>query len=85
MVDVFFGVPFGKAEIERFSAVQKADAAGAGAETVDEPGEFCECGNLQDLDAADFAFDPVRVGLGGRDRQECLSCRGAFADFAFGR
>jgi hypothetical protein len=31
---------------------------------------------LQDLDAADFAFDPVRVGLGGRDSQECLSDRG---------
>ena len=43
--DVFFGVPFGKTEIENFFAVQKADAAGAGAEAVDEPGEFCERGD----------------------------------------
>ena len=83
--DVFSAVRFGKTEIENFFAVQKADAAGAGAEALDEPGEICECGDLQNLDAADFAFDPVRVGSGGRDRQECLSYRGAFAGLAFGR
>lgn len=71
--DVFSGVPFGKAEIENFFAVQKADAAGAGAEAVDEPGEFCECGDLQDSNASHVALGPVRVGSGGRDRRECLS------------
>jgi hypothetical protein len=74
--DAFLAIPFGKTEIENFFAVQKADAAGARAEAVDEPRELCERGDLQDLDAADFAFDPVRVGLGGRDSQECLSDRG---------
>ena len=33
--DVFFGVPFGEAEIEEFFIVKGADAAGLGAETVD--------------------------------------------------
>ncbi len=41
--DVFCAIPFGKTEIENFFAVQEADAAGAGAEAVDKPGEFCEC------------------------------------------
>src|SRR5260370_8549757 len=83
--DVFFAVPFGETEIENFFAVQEADAARASAEAVDEPGEFCERGHLQDLDAADFAFDPVRGGSGGRDRWECLRNRGAFAGLASGR
>jgi hypothetical protein len=42
---------------------------------VDEPGEFAEGGDLEDLEAAGFAGDPVAVGWGGGDldRQECLS------------
>jgi hypothetical protein len=40
---------------------------------------------LQDSNAAEFAFDPVGAGSSGRDSQECLSCRGAFAGLAFGR
>ena len=83
--DVFSGVPFGKTEIENFLSIQRADAAGAGAETVDEPWDFCERGHLEDSNATDFAFDPVGDGSGGRDSQECLSCRGAFAGLAFGR
>ena len=83
--DVFSAIPFGKTETENFFSVQQADAAGAGAEAVDEPGEFFERGYLKDLNAADFAFDPVRTGSGGRDRQECSSSRGAFAGLAFGR
>jgi len=71
--DVFFGVPFGEAKIENFFVVLIGDAAGLGAETVDEPGESCELGHLENSDAAGFAFDPVWVGSGGRDRQECLS------------
>jgi hypothetical protein len=60
--DVFTAIPFGKTEIEHFLAVQKADAAWAGAEAVDEPGEFCECGDLQDLDAASFKRAPTVEG-----------------------
>ena len=37
---------------------------------MDEPGEFVQGGNLEDLEAAGFAGDPV--GAGG-DRQEYLS------------
>ena len=47
--DVFFGVPFGEAKIEDFLCGLHADAAGLGAETVDEPGEFGEGGGLEDL------------------------------------
>jgi len=38
--DVLFGVPFGETEIKNFIAFLVADAAGPGAEAVDEPGEF---------------------------------------------
>jgi hypothetical protein len=38
--DVVAGVPVGEAEIEDFFAVQIGDAAGFGAEAVEEPGEF---------------------------------------------
>jgi hypothetical protein len=50
-----------------------ADAAGLGAEAVDQPGEFGKCGRLENSHAAGFAFEPVWVGSGGGDRQECLS------------
>jgi len=40
---------------------------------VDEPGEFVEGWDLEDLQAAGFAGDPVGVGLGRGDGQECLS------------
>ena len=83
--DVFPAIPFGKTEIKNFFSIQRADAAGAGAEAVDEPGDSGERGHLQDSNAAEFAFDPVGVGSSGRDSQECLSCRGAFAGLAFGR
>ena len=44
--DVFAGVPFDRAEVQDFFAVEVADAAGAGAEAVDEPGDFVEGGGL---------------------------------------
>src|SRR5260370_2997326 len=56
--NVFSAVPFGKTEIEDFFAFQKADAAGAGAETMDKPGDFRERGDLEDLNGTDFAFEP---------------------------
>ena len=49
---------------------------------MDEPGEFAQGGDLEDLEAAGFAGDPVGVGLGrGGDRQECLY---HFAGVTFG-
>jgi len=39
--DVFSIVPFGETQVEDFFIVQEADAAGASAEAMDEPGEFC--------------------------------------------
>jgi len=83
---VFARVPIGEAEIQDFFGFELADAAGAGAEAVDEPREFAQSGDLEDLDAAGFAGDPVGAGLGrGRmDRQECLSCLSYFAGVASG-
>ena len=49
--DVFFGVTFGEAEIQYFFAVELAGTAGFCAETVDEPGKFCEDGGLEDFEA----------------------------------
>ena len=42
---------------------------------MDKPGEFVEGGDLEDLEAAGFAREPVGVGwgTGDMDRQECLS------------
>ena len=81
--DVLFGVPAREAEIENLFAILIADPARFGAEAVDEPGKFRKGADLEDLYAADLAFDPVRVGAVGRDRQECPSHR-AFAVLAFG-
>jgi hypothetical protein len=80
--DVFFGVPFGEAEIENFFAVLIGDSARLSAEAVGEPGEFGERSRLQDSDTLHVAFDPVRAV--GRDRQRCLSHGGTFAVLAFG-
>ena len=40
--DVLAGVPIGETEVENLFVVQSADAAGTGAEAVDEPGELIE-------------------------------------------
>jgi len=76
---VFPGVPFGEAEIENFFAALIRNTAGPSAEAVDEPREFCERGDLEEMNSSHVAFDPVRVGSVGRDRQECLSHRGELA------
>jgi hypothetical protein len=60
--DVFLAIPFGKAEIENFFTVQRTDTARSRAEAVDEPGEFCECGDLKDLHAASFKRAPTVEG-----------------------
>jgi len=77
--DVFFGVPIGETEIEDFLGVLIGNTAGPGAEAVDEPRELCERGDLEEMNSSHVAFDPVRVGSVGRDRQECLSHRGELA------
>jgi len=74
--DVFFGVPFSEPEIEDSFGFLIADAAGLGAEAVDEPGKFSEGGHFQDLHAADCAYGPRSSGPGG--------CAG-FADAALCR
>ena len=79
--DTFFGVPFGVAEIKNFFAALIADAAGFCAEAVDEPGNFCKSGHLQDSEPVGFAFGPLLIESRGRDRQECLSHQ---REFAFG-
>ena len=71
--DVFLGVPVGEAQIKNFLAVLSADAAGLGAETVDEPCEFGKGGHLEDCEVAAFAFIPILIGSAGRDRRECPS------------
>ncbi len=73
---VFPGVPFGKAEIEDFLAVDRADTAGPSAEAVDEPREFCEGGHLEDSYAAYAMLGPRRAGADGGAR---------FADAALSR
>ena len=57
------------------------DGAGFGAEAVEEPGKFAEGRDLEDLEAAGFVCMPIRIGLAGGIRQECLSY---FGDLAFG-
>ena len=52
---VFARIPFHEAEIEDAPAFEKADAAGPRAESMDEPGEFAEGRELQDLQAAGTA------------------------------
>ena len=71
--DVFASVPIGETEIQNFLAVERADAAGCGAEAVDEPGEFGKGGDLEDLEAAGFAGDPLGAGEARGDRLECPS------------
>ncbi len=67
--DVFGGVPFHKAEVEDFFGFQGADAAGAGAEAVDEPGELEKGSELENLQAAGFAQAPWRGDAGDRRRR----------------
>src|SRR5260370_16887964 len=70
--DVFFGVPFGETEIENFFGISSGDAAGLGAEAVDEPRDVSERGHLQDSDATRFSFDPLSPASRDRDRQKSL-------------
>ena len=56
--DVFAGVPFHEAEVKNFFGFERANAAGAGAETVDEPGKLAKRGKLENLQTAELAEAP---------------------------
>ena len=58
--DVFAGVPVGEAEVENPFVVESADAAGTGAEAVDEPGELIEGCELEDAQASSRGEGPRR-------------------------
>ncbi len=58
--DVFARVPFHEAEIENWPAIERTDAAGPRAESVDEPREFAEWRELQDFQAARTMHNPWR-------------------------
>ena len=58
--DVFARVPFHGAEIENLPAIKQADAAGARAEPMDEPGQLAEGRELQDLQAVRMMHYPGR-------------------------
>jgi len=62
-LDVFAVVPIGEAEVEDFFVSERADAAGAGAEGVNQPGKFGKCGDQEDFDAVGGACGP---GVGVR-------------------
>ncbi len=56
--DVFASVPFHETEVENFFGIERADAAGAGAETVNEPRQFGKRDKFEDLQAASIAQAP---------------------------
>jgi len=62
--DVLFGIPVREAEIESLFAVLIAEPARFGAEAVDEPGESCKGGDLEDLHAARVTLGPGSCGTG---------------------
>ena len=58
--DVFTRVPVGEAEVENLFVLESADAAGSGAEAVDEPGELIEGPELEDAQASSRGEGPGR-------------------------
>jgi len=67
--DVFAGVPFHEAEVKNFFGFERANAAGAGAETVDEPGKLAKRGEFENLQTAGLAEMPRRSDTGDRRRR----------------
>ena len=65
--DVVAGVPVGETEVEDALALKFRDAAGKRGETVDEPGEFGEGGNLEDLQGVGGERLPMRGRRGMND------------------
>lgn len=64
--DVFVGVPFHEAEIEDFFGFERAYAARACAEAVNEPGKLEQRGEFENLQAAALAEAPWRRNAGYR-------------------
>ena len=65
-MNVFAGVPVGEAEVEDFFVSEGADTAGAGAESVNQPWELGEGGNLEEFDSVGGACGPG-IGVGTDD------------------
>ena len=77
-IDVDAGIPIDGTGVEDFFAVEIADAAGAGAEAVDEPGNFVEGGELEYANVFIGAFGPA----GGERGSSRGARRQRFAGFA---
>lgn len=60
--DVFFAVPCCETETQYILAGEFADAARTGAEAMDKPGELRKGSNLENSQAAHFAFGPIVRG-----------------------
>lgn len=78
--DVCPGIPCGEAKIQYLFAIETADTAGAGAETVDEPGELRKGRNLEDANVSGGTGEPARadgfilrgVAAGGTPSADCF-------------
>lgn len=82
--DVFAGVPFHEAEVKNFFGFEPANAAGASAETVDEPGKLAKRGKLENLQTAGLAEAPgcgnARYGRSrGRSLARATTLQGSFS------
>jgi len=66
--DIFVRIPFHETEIEHPLTVQRADTAKPRAESVHQPGQFLERGELQNLQAARFSKHPGRGNCATRSR-----------------
>lgn len=56
--NIFAGIPIHEAEIEDFLIAERACATSTHAESMDQPGEFREGGDFEDLETAGFAETP---------------------------
>jgi heme-degrading monooxygenase HmoA len=75
--DVFAGVPVGKAEVQDALAVKFGDAAREGGEAVNEPGDFREHGNLEDLQGFRGVHLPLHGWRAMRPRSTVRRAAGA--------
>ena len=73
--NVFAGVPIGEAQVQNILAVEGTDAAFAGAEAVNEPGQFGERSEFEDLQAVRFVKTPGCGDARGFWRREARVAR----------
>ena len=69
LTDVFPRVPFHETEVEDFFRFERADSAGSGAETVDQPGKLRKRDEFKNLQATSLAKAPGRSDTRGRGRR----------------